>query len=755
MFAQSLEVTLNLAYNKAKINQHEFLTIEHLMLSLLENPDAVEVLTACSADIQRLRSSLNLFLEEGTPSSSKKGNYDTQPTLGFQRVLQRAIFQVQATGKTEVNGANVLCAIFSEQESQAAYLLNQEPFTRLDIINYINHGARPLDQNEGMQNFEQHNEDVVIEHSTGENVLEKYATNLNMKAKAGKIDPVIGREHEINRASQILCRRRKNNPLFVGEAGVGKTAIAEGIAYLIEHKKCAKPLENATIYNIDLGVLLAGTKYRGDFEKRLHAVLKELKKIPNAIIFIDEIHSLIGAGAASGGALDAANLVKPLLSNGELKCMGATTFQEYRSIFSKDKALSRRFQKIDIMEPTETETIGILKGLKAKFESFHDVKYSDESLVSAVRLSNKYITDRFLPDKAIDIIDEVGANFHMNGNSCKQVKSSDIERTVANVARIPEKRVSKTDAESLCHLERDISTMVFGQDDAIEAISNSIKISRSGLRDTNKPIGSFLFTGPTGVGKTEVALQLAKSLNLELIRFDMSEYMEKHSSSQLIGAPPGYVGFEQGGLLADAVVKNPHAVLLLDEIEKAHPEIFNLLLQVMDHATLTDNNGRHIDFRHIIIIMTSNTGASCLSKNSMGFTESENESESMVAVNNTFTPEFRNRLDKIVQFNKLTPECVMKIVDKFITQLEVQLDDKNISMKVSPGTKKWLCTHGTDEKMGARPMSRLIQEEIKSNLANEILFGKLKDGGKVDITLVKSKPTVRTGEKLKHFKLDR
>ena len=752
MFAQSLEITLNLAYNKAKSSHHEFLTIEHLMLSLLENPDAVEVLTACSADIQRLRTSLTLCIEESMPISLTKSKQDTQPTLGFQRVLQRAIFQVQATGKTEVNGANVLCAIFSEQDSQAASLLNQESFSRLDIINYINHGARPLDSDDGIQNYDNQNDDIVVEHSTSENILEKYTTNLNIRAKNGKIDPVIGREHEINRASQILCRRRKNNPLFVGEAGVGKTAIAEGIAYLIEHKKCAKPLENATIFNIDMGVMLAGTKYRGDFEKRLHAVLKELKKVPNAVIFIDEIHSLIGAGAASGGALDAANLIKPLLSNGELKCMGATTFQEYRSIFSKDKALSRRFQKIDILEPTEAETLGILKGIQAKFESFHDVKYSDEALESAVKLSKKYITDRFLPDKAIDIIDEVGANFHMNENSSKQVKSSDIERTIANVARIPEKSVSKSDSDSLCHLERDISTMVFGQDNAIEAVSNSIKISRSGLRDPNKPIGSFLFTGPTGVGKTEVALQLAKSLNLELIRFDMSEYMEKHSSSQLIGAPPGYVGFEQGGLLADAVVKNPHAVLLLDEIEKAHPEIFNLLLQVMDHATLTDNNGRHIDFRHIIIIMTSNTGASCLSKNSIGFTEIEHESESMAAVNSTFTPEFRNRLDKIVQFNKLTQECVMKIVDKFITQLEVQLDDKNICMKVSPGTKKWLCANGTDEKMGARPMSRLIQEEIKANLANEILFGKLKDGGKVDVTLVKSKPTIRAEKKVKALK---
>lgn len=747
MFAQSLEITLNHAYNRAKRDQHEFLTVEHLMLSLLENPDAVEALIACHADIQRLRTALTQFLDGNSIKMSDKHYKGTQPTLGFQRVLQRAIFQVQATGNTEVNGANVLCAIFSEQDSQAVYFLNQEGFSRLDIINFINHGPAPMDNNPSMPQFGQPDE-VVIDHPHGENVLDKYTTNLNKRVQEGKIDPIIGRDHEIERASQVLCRRRKNNPLFVGEAGVGKTAIAEGLAYLIEHKRCADPLMNATVFNIDLGVLLAGTKYRGDFEKRLHAVLNELKKVPHAIIFIDEVHSLIGAGAASGGALDAANLIKPLLSNGDLKCMGATTFQEYRNIFSKDKALSRRFQKIDVLEPTKEETIQILQGLQPTFEAFHDVHYTNAALEAAVTLSQKYINDRFLPDKAIDIIDEVGANFHMHHTTNKPIDVDDIEKTIAHIARIPEKQVSKSDIECLSHLERDIETMVFGQEEAIKTIADSIKVARSGLRDPNKPIGSFLFTGPTGVGKTEVATQLAKALNLELIRFDMSEYMEKHTASQLVGAPPGYVGYEQGGLLSDAIIKNPHAVLLLDEIEKAHSEIFNLLLQVMDHATLTDNNGRHIDFRHIIIIMTSNTGASCLTQNTMGFTEVERDSDSLQAVSHTFTPEFRNRLDKIVQFKQLSPTCVMKIVNKFITQLEVQLEEKDIHLKVSDGTKKWLCTNGTDDKMGARPMARLIQDSIKSKLADEILFGSLQQGGKVNVSLVKHEPTIRTVKKL-------
>ena len=747
MFAQSLEITLNLAYSKAKTNNHEFLTIEHLLLSLLDNPDAIEVLIACNANIQKLRNDLSVFLDENSTKHSKRKNTDTHPTLGFQRVLQRAIFQVQAGGKTEVNGANVLCAIFSEQDSEAVHILNQENFTRLDVINYINHGTRPIDNS--YNNYTQNNDDIIIEHSTNENLLEKYTSNLNKRAMQGKIDPIFGRDYEISRACEILCRRRKNNPLFVGEAGVGKTAIAEGLAYLIANNKVPRPLQNATVFNMDLGVMLAGTKYRGDFEKRLHAVLAELKKLDNAIIFIDEIHSLIGAGAASGGALDAANLIKPLLSNGDLKCMGATTYQEYRSIFSKDKALSRRFQKVDITEPTVEETFLILKGLQPKFEEFHNVKYSEESLMAAVKLSKKYITDRFLPDKAIDIIDEIGAKSTLNGQYNYLVTEADIEKTIANIARIPEKNVSSSDTDLLSHLERDITTMVFGQESAVEALTNSIKIARSGLRDPNKPIGSFLFTGPTGVGKTEVAVQLAKSLNLELLRFDMSEYMEKHSASQLIGAPPGYVGFEQGGQLADAIVKHPHSVLLLDEIEKANPEIFNLLLQVMDNATITDNNGRKIDFRHVIIIMTSNSGAACLDKSSIGFHEVDNNSDAMQVISSNFTPEFRNRLDKIVQFNRLTPECIMKIVDKFITQLEVQLDERSVRLKVSDAAKRWLCSHGTDDKMGARPMARLIQDTIKSKLANELLFGSLVKGGRADVSIIKNMPTVRARSKVR------
>jgi ATP-dependent Clp protease ATP-binding subunit ClpA len=747
MFAQSLEITLNLAYSKAKTNNHEFLTIEHLMLSLLDNPDAIEVLIACNANIQKLRSELTIFLDENSPKQRKRKNKDTHPTLGFQRVLQRSIFQVQAGGKTEVNGANVLCAIFSEQDSETVHILNQESFTRLDVINYINHGTRPLDNS--YNNYTQNNDDIVIDSNTNENLLEKYTSNLNQRAMQGKIDPIFGRDYEISRACEILCRRRKNNPLFVGEAGVGKTAIAEGLAYLIANNKIAKPLQNATVFNIDLGVLLAGTKYRGDFEKRLHAVLAELKKIDNAIIFIDEIHSLIGAGAASGGALDAANLIKPLLSNGDLKCMGATTYQEYRSIFSKDKALSRRFQKVDITEPSVDETFLILKGLQPKFEEFHNVLYTEESLMAAAKLSKKYITDRFLPDKAIDIIDEIGAKLTLNEEYNSLITEVDIEKTIAKIARIPEKNVSSSDTDLLSHLKRDITTMVFGQESAVEALTNSIKIARSGLRDPNKPIGSFLFTGPTGVGKTEVAVQLAKSLNLELLRFDMSEYMEKHSASQLIGAPPGYVGFEQGGQLADAIVKHPHSVLLLDEIEKANPEIFNLLLQVMDNATITDNNGRKIDFRHVIIIMTSNSGAACLDKSSIGFHEVDNNSDAMQVISSNFTPEFRNRLDKIVQFNKLSNECIMKIVDKFITQLEVQLDERSVRLKVSDAAKKWLCSNGTDDKMGARPMARLIQDTIKSELADELLFGSLTKGGRADVSLIKNMPKVKARSKVR------
>ena len=734
MFAQSLEITLNLAYNKAKTNRHEFLTVEHLLLSLLDNPDSIEVLSACGANIQRLRSAISDYIEETTPIISAKQRKDTQPTLGFQRVLQRAIFQVQSSGSKEVNGANVLTAIFNEHDSQAVHFLNQESFTKLDVINYLNHGKYKIEDNNDY-NFQ--NNDPGVEISEEESMLDKYTVNLVKKAMAGEIDEVIGREAEIRRATEVLARRKKNNPLFVGEAGVGKTAIAEGLAYLIAKDKCPKSLRNATIYNLDIGVLVAGTKYRGDFEKRFYAVLKELKKIDNAIIFIDEIHSLIGAGAASGGSLDAANLLKPLLSNGTIKCMGATTYPEYLNIFSKDKALSRRFCKIDITEPGIDECIKIIQGIKSTYENFHNVTISDCAIQSAVVLSNKYIADKHLPDKAIDVIDEVCASVNTSSRNERKIVEADVEVMVAKMARIPQKNVSCSDTKALLHLDRDISTMVFGQDTAIKQVTKAIRISRSGLRKDHKPIGSFLFNGPTGVGKTEVAVQLANTLNIKLLRFDMSEYMEKHSASQLIGAPPGYVGFEQGGLLADAVIKNPHAVLLLDEIEKAHSEIFNLLLQVMDNATLTDNAGREIDFRNIIIIMTSNTGARCISQNSMGFSEQDHYSDCMLEVKNQFSPEFINRLDKIVQFNELTNECILKIVDKFITELEVQLDDKHVNLKISNAAKKWLCENGVDDHMGARPMERLIQESIKAKLADEILFGRLAKGGSANIVMDK------------------
>ena len=736
MFSQHLEVTLNLAYKNAKKQKHKFLTVEHLLLALLDSEEIMNVMSEYNVDTNKLQSSLSLFISETTPLIAKKSKEETHPTLGFQRILQRAIFQVQAAGNTEVDVINILGAMFSEQDTEAVHLLRQENFTRLDIMNYIAHGKRQQNNNNfNMDDFEPNIEESIVESNHEESPLEKYTVNLNKKALSGKIDKLIGREFEIDRTVQILLRRKKNNPLFVGEPGVGKTAIAEGLAYRIACNLCPKSLQNATVYSLDLGATLAGTKYRGDFEKRFYAILKDLKRIENPIVFIDEIHTLIGAGAAAGGAMDAANLIKPLLSNGGIKCMGATTYQEYRNILSKDKALSRRFQKIDITEPSIDESTNILKGIKKTFEDFHHVKYSDAAIESAVRLSKKYITDRFLPDKAIDIIDEVGANFVVQNNKRKTIETKDVEATIAKIARIPAKSISRSDSAALSHLERDISTMVFGQNEAISALTGSIKVSRSGLRKENKPIGSFLFSGPTGVGKTEVAIQLAKSLSLELLRFDMSEYMEKHSASQLVGAPAGYVGYEQGGLLAEAITKNPHSVLLLDEIDKAHPDICNILLQVMDHATCTDNNGRVIDFRHVIIIMTCNTGASDLTKNTLGFGKSDNLADNLATINNSFSPEFRNRLDKVVQFNQLTPQYIMKIVNKFLTELEVQLEEKNIELAVSTQAKKWLCLNGIDEAMGARPMERLIQNTIKSQLADEILFGKLKKGGKVSITL--------------------
>jgi ATP-dependent Clp protease ATP-binding subunit ClpA len=743
MFSQHLEITLNLAYNNAKEQNHKFLTVEHLLLALLTSDEILDIMMEYNVDTNRLKSSLNIFINETTPQIAKKSKDETHPTLEFQRILQRAIFQVQASGSTEVSVINILGAMFSEQDTQAIYLLKQENFTRLDIMNHITHGKKQQNKNNfNMEDFEPNIEESIIEQNHEESALEKYTVNLNKKALNGKIDKLIGREFEIDRTVQILSRRKKNNPLFVGEPGVGKTAIAEGLAYRIACNLCPSSLQNATIFSLDLGAMLAGTKYRGDFEKRFYAILKDLKKIANPIVFIDEIHTLIGAGAAAGGAMDAANLIKPLLSNGGIKCMGATTYQEYRNILSKDKALSRRFQKIDVNEPSVDESIIILQGIKKTFEDFHKVQYSDEAIAASVKLSKKYITDRFLPDKAIDIIDEVGANFAVHNKQNRLIQAKDVESTVAKIARIPEKRVSRSDSAALSHLERDISTMVFGQNEAISSLTNSIKVSRSGLRKENKPIGSFLFSGPTGVGKTEVAIQLARSLNLELVRFDMSEYMEKHSSSQLIGAPAGYVGYDQGGLLAEAITKNPHSVLLLDEIDKAHPDICNILLQIMDHATCTDNNGRIIDFRHVIVIMTCNTGATELIKHTLGFGKSDNLADNLASINSSFSPEFRNRLDKIVQFNSLTPRYIIKIVNKFLTELEVQLEDKNIELEVTTQTKKWLCLNGIDANMGARPMERLIQNTIKSQLADEILFGKLKKGGKVTISLDKNEVVI-------------
>lgn len=745
MFSQRLEMTLNSAYQDAKEQKHKFLTVEHLLLALLNNDEIIEIMFEYNVDTTKLKASLNDFINENTPLIAKKSKEETHPTLGFQRILQRAIFQVQAAGNTEVDIVNILGAMFSEQDTQAVHLLRQENFTRLDIMNYIAHGKKQQNKNSfNIDDFEPNIEESIVDNNREESPLEKYTINLNQKALTGKIDKLIGREFEIDRTVQILSRRKKNNPLFVGEPGVGKTAIAEGLAYRIACNLCPKSLQNATIYSLDLGAMIAGTKYRGDFEKRFYAILKDLKRIEHPIVFIDEIHTLIGAGAAAGGAMDAANLIKPLLSNGSIKCMGATTYQEYRSILSKDKALSRRFQKIDVNEPTTSEATNILQGLKKTFEDFHHVKYSDEAIEAAVKLSKKYITDRFLPDKAIDIIDEVGANFVVCDKTKKIIEPKDVEATIAKIARIPEKRISRSDSVALSHLERDISTMVFGQNEAIATLTNSIKVSRSGLRKANKPIGSFLFSGPTGVGKTEVAIQLAKSMNLELLRFDMSEYMEKHSASQLVGAPAGYVGYEQGGLLADAITKNPHSVLLLDEIDKAHPDICNILLQVMDHATCTDNNGRLIDFRHVIIIMTCNTGASELTKNTLGFGKSDNLADNLETINSSFSPEFRNRLDKVVQFNQLTPRYIMKIVNKFLTELEVQLEEKNIELIVSNEAKKWLCLNGIDDAMGARPMERLIQNTIKSQLADEILFGKLRKGGKVNISLDKNEIVIKS-----------
>jgi len=737
MLSKELEASLNVAFNEARNKRHEYITVEHLLLALLDNSSANSVLKACGADLIRLKTDLSQYLDENTPLFHEDNVGEVQPTLGFQRVLQRAVFHVQSSGKKEVTGANVLVAIYGEQESQAIYLLHQQDVNRLDIVNYVSHGISKISDEDEDGPMDA---DVSTDEST-ESVspLEKYAANLNIKAMQNKIDPLIGRDDEVERAVQILCRRRKNNPLLVGEAGVGKTAIAEGLAKKIVDDEVPSILHGSTIYSLDLGALVAGTKYRGDFEKRLKGVLKQLSEDPGAILFIDEIHTIIGAGSASGGVMDASNLIKPMLASGELKCMGSTTYQEFRGIFEKDRALTRRFQKIDIEEPSVSDTVEILRGLKANYESHHNVKYSLNALKAAAELSSRYMMDRFLPDKAIDVIDEAGAHRNMNNadGKAKSINVNDIENIVAKIARIPAKTVSSTDTTVLKNLQRNLKLVVFGQDEAIDTMSNAIKMSRSGLGNPDKPVGSFLFAGPTGVGKTEVTKQLSKVMGIELIRLDMSEYMERHTVSRLIGAPPGYVGFDQGGLLTDSINKHPHAVLLLDEVEKAHPDVFNLLLQVMDHGTLTDTNGRKTDFRNVILIMTTNAGAQIMSRRSMGFTEQSHETDGMEEIKRLFAPEFRNRLDGIIQFKPLDERTISNVVDKFIIELEHQLDEKRVTLQVDESARKWLAVKGYDPKMGARPMSRVIQEHMKRVLADELLFGRLAKGGQVLVSLNK------------------
>ena len=745
MLNKELENTLNSAFKVARNKRHEFMTVEHLLLAMLDNQDASDVLTACGVEVKKLTSSLVEFINSTTPLLNESDEErDTQPTLGFQRVLQRAVFHVQSSGKKEVSGANVLVAIFSEQESQAVYLLKEQSVARIDIVNYISHGISKV-AGQSDSPSEQHNDQAdgeggSVEGGTSKNPLEAYAVNLNAEAEAGRIDPLIGREAEVERTVQILARRRKNNPLLVGEAGVGKTAIAEGLAKRIVDNQVPEILENSIVYSLDLGALLAGTKYRGDFEKRFKALVGELKKRDDSVLFIDEIHTIIGAGAASGGVMDASNLLKPLLSSGEMRCLGSTTFQEYRSIFDKDRALSRRFQKIDVNEPSADDTYKILKGIKSNFEAHHDIQYTDKALRAASDLAERYINERFLPDKAIDVIDEAGAYQRLMPASKrkKKIGVTEIESVVAKIAHIPPKHVSTSDKTSLGKLESNLKHVVFGQDPAIEALSAAIKLSRAGLTSPDKPIGSFLFAGPTGVGKTEVSNQLASVMGMELIRFDMSEYMERHTVSRLIGAPPGYVGFDQGGLLTDAVTKNPHCVVLLDEIEKAHPEVFNLLLQVMDHGTLTDNNGRKADFRNVVLIMTTNAGAESISRRSIGFTDQDHSTDGMEAVNKMFTPEFRNRLDSIIQFAPLSEDIVLTVVDKFLIQLQTQLDDKSVLLEVDAKARQWLVDKGYDVHMGARPMARVIQQHIKKPLAELVLFGELSSaGGTVKITVKK------------------
>jgi ATP-dependent Clp protease ATP-binding subunit ClpA len=750
MIAQELEVSLHMAFVEARQQRHEFITVEHLLLALLDNPSASEVLKACSANIDDLRKSLTNFISDNTPQVAGSDEVDTQPTLGFQRVIQRAIMHVQSTGngKKEVTGANVLVAIFGEKDSHAVYYLHQQGVTRLDVVNFIAHGIRKSDPPEAGKPAEGNPEaeegsEANAKGNEKASPLEQYTQNLNQMAKDGKIDPLIGREFEVERTIQILCRRRKNNPLLVGEAGVGKTAIAEGLAWRITQNEVPDILSEAIVYSLDMGALLAGTKYRGDFEQRLKGVIKALQGKPHAVLFIDEIHTLIGAGAASGGTLDASNLLKPALSSGQLKCIGATTFTEYRGIFEKDAALSRRFQKVDVLEPSVQETVDILKGLKSRFEEHHGVKYALGALQAAAELSAKYINDRHLPDKAIDVIDEAGAAQRILPASKrkKTISKTEVEEIVAKIARIPPANVSNDDRSKLQTLERDLKSVVFGQDKALEVLAASVKMARSGLGKSDKPIGAFLFSGPTGVGKTEAAKQLAYIMGIDLVRFDMSEYMERHAVSRLIGAPPGYVGFDQGGLLTETVTKKPHCVLLLDEIEKAHPDIYNVLLQVMDHGTLTDNNGRKADFRNVIMIMTTNAGAETMNKATIGFTNPREAGDEMADIKRLFTPEFRNRLDATVSFKALDENVIMRVVDKFLLQLEGQLAEKKVEVTFTDALRKHLAKKGFDPLMGARPMQRLIQDTIRKALADELLFGRLTDGGRLTVDVQD-----RTGE---------
>ncbi len=737
MFSKDLEQTISQAYQQAREARQEYLTVEHMLLALLDNNSAVSALNACGADLPAIADELHQVLIEKVPLLSTEDKRDTQPTVGFQRVLQRALYHVQSAGKAEVLGCNVLVAIYGEKESYASWVLNSRDITRLDIVNYISHGITKYD---GATEESVATEETEAQTDAGQpekTALEKYTSNLNQRAREDRIDPLIGREKEVSRIIQILCRRRKNNPLFVGEPGVGKTALAEGLARKIIENDVPEVLKNVTIYSLDLGALLAGTKYRGDFEKRLKAVLHEINNQDNAVLFIDEIHTIIGAGAASGGAMDASNLIKPVLANGELRCIGSTTFEEYRGVFEKDRALARRFQKIDISEPSISETIDILRGLKDRFEDHHKVKYSDEALIAAVELSARHINDRRLPDKAIDVVDEAGASLWLQEPSERKTEltAADIEEVIAKIARIPAKQVSRSDRNALQYLERDLKLTVFGQDEAIMTLASAIKMSRSGLADEERPIGSFLFSGPTGVGKTEVTKQLSQLLGIELLRFDMSEYMEAHSVSRLVGAPPGYVGHDKGGLLTEAVTGNPHAVLLLDEIEKAHPDVYNLLLQIMDHGKLTDSNGREANFRHVILVMTSNAGARLAARRSIGFSNQDHSTDAMAEIEKVFAPEFRNRLDGIIQFRALDQGVILQIVDKFIIELESQLADKDVNLSMSAQALEWLAKEGFDETMGARPMRRLIQTQIKRPLAEELLFGSLSEGGEVAVDI--------------------